>query len=56
MCADRSLNVIDPFFGTPYRPYARSSMAISSVSTFHDHKATPAASVSVVHGSGVQAR
>src|SRR5215218_7191282 len=32
---------------TPHRPCARSSRAISSVSTFHDHSATPAASVAI---------
>src|SRR3954466_4783061 len=33
------------FFEISHRSYARSSMVMASVSTFHDHKATPAASV-----------
>ena len=47
MRADRSSKVTGLFCGTPQRPCARSSRAISSVSTFQDHRAIPAASVAM---------
>jgi len=41
-------NVTTPSPGaTPHMRWARSSMAMSSVSTFHAHRATPAASVAM---------
>src|SRR3712207_6768372 len=51
MRADRSVKVSGPSRGTPQRAWARSSMAISSVSTFHDHRPSPAASLAVLRRS-----
>jgi hypothetical protein len=43
---DRISNVICfSSFETSHRSYARSSIVMASVSTFHDHSATPAAVV-----------
>src|SRR5690348_6699434 len=48
MWEERSSKVTGPLvIGTPQRRCARSSNAISSVSTCQDHKATPAASVAI---------
>ena len=45
MREDNSSNVIVPDLGMPHKRCARSSIVKTSVSTFQDHRATPAASV-----------
>jgi hypothetical protein len=45
MRVDRFSKVTDVLCGKPQRTNARSSMVNASLSTFHDHRATPAASM-----------